>query len=181
MTTAPTFTVADLAQLSEPGRHDLIRGELVSIPPAGGEHGRIALTLGARLHMFVQEHSLGTTYAAETGFSLDAEAATVLAPDVAYVRSDRLEGLEDVSGFLPLAPDLVAEVVSPYDRASIVQDKVLTYLEDGVELVLVVDPQRRSVTAYGRDRSARLLVEGETLSGGDVLPGFELAIADLFS
>ena len=181
MATARSFTAADLAQFDEPGKHDLIRGELISMPPAGGEHGRVALALGARIYAFVQDQNLGAAYAAETGFILDSEAETVLAPDVAFVRSERLAGLDDVSGFLPLAPDLAVEIVSPFDRATQVLDKVLTYLEYGVEAIWVVDPQRRSVTVYGLDRSARLLVEGELLSGGSVLPGFELAVADLFN
>ena len=174
------FTAADLAQLDDPGRHDLIRGELISMPPAGGDHGQFALALGARVYAFVRDHGLGRTYAAETGFILDQGARTVLAPDVAYVRSERVASIEDTSGFLPIAPDLAVEIISPFDRASMIQDKVLTYLEHGVQAVWVVDPRRRTVTVYGPDRSAQLLVEGEMLSGGDVLPGFELTISDIF-
>ena len=118
MATTRPLTVEDLADIDEPGRFDLIRGELIRMPPAGGEHGRIAMALGARLYNFVQEHRLGTVYAAETGFILDGSAGTVLAPDVAFILSSRLPEGDVQSGFVPHVPDLAIEIVSPPDRLS---------------------------------------------------------------
>lgn len=181
MATSRPPTIEDLAEIDEPGRYDLIRGQLMRMPPAGGEHGRIAMALGARIYNFANERALGTVYGAETGFILDREAGTVLAPDVAFVRTDRLPPADAQSGFVPVVPDLVVEIVSPSDRLSQVQDKVLAYLEAGVELIWVVDPRRHTVTVYHPDRSARLLLAEDTLSGDTTLPGFETPVADVFA
>ncbi len=180
MATTRPLTVEDLAEIDEPGRFDLIRGELIRMPPAGGEHGRIAVVIAARLYNFITDRALGTVYGAETGFILDEQAATVLAPDVAFIRASRLPAGDVQSGFVPIVPDLVVEIVSPSDRLSQVQDKVLAYLEYGVGLVWVVDPRRRTVTVYHPDRTARLLLEDEALIGEDVLPGFEAAVTEIF-
>jgi Uma2 family endonuclease len=180
MATTRPLTVEDLAEIDEPGRFDLIRGELIRMPPAGGEHGRIAVALGARLYNFVTDRALGTVFGAETGFILDKQAATVLAPDIAFIRASRLPAGEVQSGFVPIVPDLVVEIVSPSDRLTQVQDKVLAYLEYGVGLVWVVDSRRRTVTVYHPDRTARVLLEDDLLTGEDILPGFEVRISAVF-
>jgi Uma2 family endonuclease len=72
------------------------------------------------------------------------------------------------------------EVISPSDRYTNVHDKVLLYLDAGTLLVRIIDPRRRAVTVSGPDRAARMLVEGDTLEGGELLPGFTLPIAEIF-
>ena len=86
--------------------------------PAGSRHGRIAARLLVRITNYVEQHSLGETYAAETGFLIQRRPDTVRAPDVALVASSRLEEFVDHVGYLPFAPDLVAEVISPGDSSS---------------------------------------------------------------
>ena len=83
--------------------------------------------------------------------------------------------------FLELAPDLAVEVVSPSDSANEIQEKVNEYLDVGVRLIWVVYPIQHTVTVYAADRAGRLLNEADTLDGGDVLPGFSLAVADIFA
>lgn len=82
--------------------------------------------------------------------------------------------------FLGQAPDIAVEVVSPSDRMADVNAKVAEYLAAGTSLVWVVEPGRKTVTAYNADRSARLLIEGDELDGGDVLPGFKLPLSEIF-
>ena len=180
MATVQTMTIEEFATISQPGRFDLINGEVLQMPPAGGEHGALASELGRRIGNYVVEHQLGQTYAAETGFVVDAESRTVLAPDVAFVSATRIPPIEQQRGFVPLAPDLAVEVVSPSDRVVDVSAKVSEYLAGGVKLVWVVEPRRRTVTEYHADRSARLVIDGEALDGGDVLPGFSLPLAEIF-
>ncbi len=116
---AAAVSAAGLAELPDDGyRYDLIRGALRRMPPAGFEHGYIAAEIGARLRTYAREQGLGPVVAAETGFVIGRDPDTVLAPDAAFVRSDRLPPPEQRKGFLELAPDLVVEVVSPSDRAS---------------------------------------------------------------
>jgi Uma2 family endonuclease len=181
MATTRLMTIEDLVALGdEPGRNDLIRGELIRMSPAGARHGEIALNIGAYLWAYVREHELGKTYGAETGFILARNPDVLLAPDVAFVRAERLQADEEQSGFLELAPDLVVEIVSPSDRSNDVSDKVMEYLQAGVGLVWVVEPRRKLVNVYLPDHTSRILSGEDELDGGDVLPGFRLALSEIF-
>ena len=180
MATTQTMTIDEFAAIDEPGRFDLIQGEVLRMPPAGGAHGAMAFELGRIVGNFVVERQLGQVYAAETGFIIDLDNRTVLAPDVAFVAADRVPPMEEQRGFVPVLPDLAVEIVSPSDRMVNVNAKVGEYLDAGVRLVWVVEPTRKTVTAYHADRSARLLIVGDTLDAGDVLPGFSLPLTELF-
>jgi Uma2 family endonuclease len=176
------MTAEELARLPDDGhRYDLLRGELLRMGPAGGEHGEIALDIGARLHTFVKAQQLGKTYAAETGFYLARDPDTVLGPDAAFVHRDRVPPPAERRGFVPVVPDLAVEIVSPSDSASDVLDKITSYLDAGVRVVWLVEPRRRTLTVYHADRSARILRADDELDGGDVLPGFRLRISELFA
>jgi Uma2 family endonuclease len=178
---AGSFTAADLATLPDDLRYDLIAGELIEMSPASAKHGRYSQDLGFFIDSHVREHRLGTVFAAETGFILSRDPDTVLAPDVAFVRADRLPPEEEWQGFLALAPDLVVEVISPSETASRILTKVLAYLDAGVLMVITIDPERKVAGVYGQDRVGRILTIADTLDGGDVLPGFRLPLADLFA
>ena len=161
-------------------RHELVEGELRTMSPAGGEHGRVALRIGARVLDHVDEHGLGVAFAAETGFVLRRAPDTVRAPDVAFVASARLPAASG-RGFPELAPDLVVEVVSPSDRASEVAAKAAMWLDAGVRLVWVVDPQARLAAVHHPGGLVTVLREDGALDGEDVLPGFRLPLAPLFA
>lgn len=181
MATTMVTSVDEIGALSrDPYRYALIRGEIYRISPASARHGEITLEIAWRIKTFVNEHHLGTVYAAETGFLLGRDPDTLLAPDVAFVRADRLPEQTQQQGFLELAPDLVVEVDSPSDTSRYVSDKVLTYLDAGCRLVWVVEPERRTVAVWTPDRTARVMMAEETLDGGQVLPGLTLAIAEIF-
>jgi Uma2 family endonuclease len=173
------MTAEELFELPDDGmRHELVEGELRSMTPAGGEHGRAALRIGARILEHVEEHDLGAAFAAETGFVLGRSPDTVRAPDVAFVRADRLRS--PAWGFPELAPDLVVEVVSPWDRASEVASTAAMWLDAGVRMVWVVDPQARLAAVHHPGGSVTVLREDGVLDGEDVLPGFRLPLVALF-
>lgn len=175
------MTAADLWRMpAEGARCELVEGQLLMMSPAGGRHGRIALKLGRRLGDHVERYDLGQTYAAETGFLLHRDPDTVRAADVAFVTHGRLGAWGDEPGYLPLAPNLVAEVVSPADRPAQVADKTRQWLEAGVDAVLVVDPQQRLVQVHRPGRP--VAISGESpLDLGDVVSGFRLDVVDLFA
>ncbi len=173
-------TVEDLERLGDTGwRYDLIRGELIEMPPAGGAHGEIAAGVVGRLWAHVTTNDLGRVYTSETGFLLGRRPDVVLAPDAAFIRTERVPARQE--GFYEVAPDLVVEVISPNDPAPYVQNKVMAFLDAGVRLVWVVEPSGETVTEYLADNTARILRAGEILDGGDVLPGFRVLVADIFS
>jgi Uma2 family endonuclease len=179
--TTDHFTAEQLASLADNGkRYELVDGVLHMMSPAGGRHGRIAGKLLLRIGVHVEKHKLGATFAAETGFLIRQNPDTVRAPDVSYVSHARLGEFADHPGYLPLAPDLAAEVVSPKDSSSDVEEKANAWLTAGVRVVLVVDPQTNAIREYRSATQIGVHHEG-ALDLGDVLPGFRLDVAELFA
>lgn len=180
-TTVQSMTAADLLCLPTDGRrYELIRGELRQMAPAGPTHGRLAMRLAAHLFQHVEAHHLGTVYAAETGFQLRQDPDTVRAPDVAFVSRQRLETVGEIEGYWPGAPDVAVEVISPSDRYTDVEDKVVEWLEAGSRMVIVVNPRQRSVIVYHSHTDIVRLTEEDALDGGDVVPGWQLPIKEMF-
>ena len=161
-------------------RYELVKGELRKMAPAGSEHGDLAMRVGWRLAQYVETHRLGKAFAAETGFHLFWNPDTVRAPDVAFVSQQRIEEVGPVTGYWPGAPDMAVEVISPGDTYTEVQDKVLTWLDAGTRMVVVINPRRRTVTVYRSRSDITILTEEDTLDGQDVVPGWAVPIKELF-
>ena len=175
------MTAYDLFFLPDDGnRHELVKGELRTMPPAGGLHGSIASRLDHRVRSHVEAHGLGEVFGAETGFYIARNPDVVRAPDVAFVAAGRFLGGRLPIAFPELAPDLVADVVSPSQSAQEVEEKVQEWLEAGVRLVWVLQASSRSVRAYRLGREVRVLTDLDQLDGEDVLPGFSRPVGDLF-
>ena len=182
MTTVDQITTAgELERMPDDGcRYELVRGELRKMPPAGDEHGDIAGTLSGFLLMHVRPNKLGKVYAAETGFKLATDPDTVRAPNVAFIRQERIDAMGRIRGFRSGAPDLVAEIISPNDVYAEVEEKVADWLDAGVRMVVVVNPRQRTVTVYRSRSDILVLREGDVLKGGDVVPGWALRVGELF-
>jgi Uma2 family endonuclease len=175
------MTADDLLRLPDDGfRYELIAGEPHRMPPAGGEHGETGQETAGWLWTFVRAGRLGKVYGADTGFVLREDPDTVVAPDAAFVRAERLPSPDARRGYLRLAPDLAVEIVSPHDRPADVEAKTRLYLDVGVPLVWVLRPNERTVTVHAAGQEPRRLGTTETLDGGNVLPGFRIAVAELF-
>ncbi len=181
VTEVQLLTADDLLRMPEDGfRHELIDGELRKMAPAGSQHGRVALKVTIPLGKFVESNDLGVVFAAETGFKLRTNPDTVRAPDAAFVTKQRFEQVGDVTGYWPGAPDLAIEVLSPGDRFSEVEEKVFDWLDAGTRLVIVLDPRKRTGTAYRSRSSIRVYTDTETLDASDVVPGWTLDVARAF-
>lgn len=173
-------TVDQLRRLRLPNtRAELVKGVLVVREPAGYSHGKVAVNLAVELGIHLKQTRAGQLFAAETGFVLERDPDTVRAPDIAFVRRERLPQPEP-AGFPDLAPDLVVEVTSPGDRPGDVLAKAADWLSAGVRLIWVIDPQRREARVYRADGSETLVSEAETVDGEDVLPGFACPLASIF-
>ena len=181
------MTVDELLALPDDGwLYELVEGRLVRMPPPVGEHGGVAGNLHIALGMWVVPRGLGRVLAAETGFQLGSN--TVLAGDVAFVRAERVPARDSVEWkrYWQLAPDLVAEVVSPSQTRQDQEAKARTWLGAGVRLVWIVWPDTQQVDVWRTDaagaaRRATSLKRGDALDGLDVLPGFSYPLADLFA
>ena len=138
------------------------------------------MNLAGTLGQYIRAGSLGQVYAAGTGFQLTTGPDTVRAPDVAFVRQERVVAAGRVARYWSGPPDLAAEVLSPNDRPAEVEEKVASWLAHGLRLVLVVDPRRRTVRVYCPGTPPRTLAEEDVLSGEDVIPGWTLPVGTLF-
>lgn len=149
--------------------------------PSGFQHGRMIMNIATPLDQHVRAQGLGVVCAAETGFLLTRKPDTVRAADVAFVRRERIEAQRESEGYWQGAPDLAVEVVSPNDLYTEVDEKVTDWLDAGTRMVVVVNPRRRTVTVYHTGNVITLLREQDTLDGVDVVPGWRLAVADIFA
>ena len=181
-TTHHLMTAEELLRLPDDGyRYELVRGELRKMAPAGYLHGRVAINVTTSLDRYVRDHNLGVVYAAETGFKLASNPDTVRAPDVAFIRRERVQEVGDAEGYWPGAPDLAVEVISPSDTFADVQEKVFDWLEAGTRMVILVMPRKRAVTVYRSLTDMMMLTEHDMLDGGDVVPGWKIPVRELFS
>jgi len=174
------MSAEQLLQAPDLGRCELLRGELVMMTPAGFEHGRIAGAITGLLIDFVKQHSLGVVTGGKTGFQIASDPDTVRAPDAAFIRSQRIPS-GPIPGFFQGAPDLAIEVLSPGDRASEVLFKVQEWLATGCGAVWLVDPKNRTISVYRSRTQIEVLEASDTLSGGDILPGFQVSVAEIFA
>ena len=181
-TTTQLLTAEELLQLPR-GKHryELVRGELRQMSPAGHEHGRIGMELAVPLGSYVKSNKLGQLYLAETGFKLESNPDTVRAPDIAFIRRDRIEKVGRVTGYWNGAPDLAVEVNSPDDTVGKVEEKVAEWLDAGARMVWVISPKLKTVTVYRSLTNIITLTEKDVLDGGDVVPGFEIPVAEIFA
>jgi len=162
--------------------YELIKGELIKVsPPPGHEHGLVAMNIAGPLYSYAKTKNLGNVYAAETGFLLEQDPDTVRAPDVAFVRRERIQKAGTVEGYWIGAPDLAVEVLSPSDTVRRIEGEVAEWLESGSRLVWVVRPKMHTVTVYRSLTEIVVLTEKDTLDGGDVVPGFQIPIAEIFA
>lgn len=181
MTTQVQTTADELLRLPRGrNRYELIRGELRTMAPAGYAHGKLAMDFATLLNVHVKANKLGAVTAAETGFKLTTDPDTVRASDTAFVSQKRLDEVGPVQGYWPGAPDLAVEVVSPNDLYTEVSDKVAEWLQAGSKMVVVVNPRRQQVFVHAPDADVKVLEIDDTLDGGEVVPGWQLPIKELF-
>lgn len=175
----PLLKAEDLWRLSSDLRCELIDGVLIEMSPPGPEHAGIALTIGSLVNVHVRARNLGRVLG-EAGFILRRDPDTVRAPDVAFVRADRIPPTGLPKTFWEFAPDLSVEVVSPNDTPTEVQAKVREWIEAGVRLVWVVDPSTRTVNVIRSLRDRVTLAATDVLDGGEVLSGFSCRVSEVF-
>jgi len=173
------LTAEELERISIPGKvTELVRGRLIVREPPGTWHGAVAAQLTCLLGTFVHHRGLGMVFSQDTGFKIGTNPDTVRAPDVAFVARERVWVIR-MRGYAQLAPDLLAEVLSPDDRPGEVLAKVADWLAAGTKIVWVVDPERRDARVYRQDGSLSVFGSDGSLDGEDVLPGFTCPLKDV--
>jgi Uma2 family endonuclease len=155
-------------------------GELIVMPPTGWESGQRNMKVAARLQNWTEGNGTGIAFDSSTGFTLPNGA--VRSPDAAWVRQDRMNALNpDPDGFLPLAPDFVIELRSASDRLKPLQAKMQEYIENGVRLGWLLNPQDQIVAIYRSNQTVEVLQSPACISGEEILAGFELDLKGIFN
>jgi Uma2 family endonuclease len=151
-------------------------GDLVIMPPEGGETGNRNANLVTLLTQWAWQDGTGVTFGSSAGFLLPDGA--MRAPDAGWVLRSRLAGFtaEQKQKFLPLCPDFVVEIRSPSDRLSAVQAKMQEYIDNGARLGWLIDPANRQSYVYRPNHPVERLENPDTISGDPVLPGFVLEL-----
>ncbi len=172
------ITADELLTMPDDGmRHELVDGELLVYPPPGARHGFVQGAVYGLLSPHVKAHGLGIVFA-EVGFILRRDPDRVRAPDVSFLRADRIpeSGLPD--GYIDGPPDLAVEVISPSDTLYEVDDKIAQFLAAGTRLAWVLNPRRRTVAVHAPGAPVHVLGEGDTIDAGDVVPGFRCTVRE---
>jgi Uma2 family endonuclease len=156
---------------------ELDEGELIIMPPAGPGHGSVEVRIARIIANYVEEHDLGEVYSGDTGFRLND--MVVRAPDVAFVRKERIEAIAS-EGFARGAPDLAVEILSPSNKPGQLERKIAQYFAAGCQTVWIVNRKQRTVEVLGLDGARRLLGSGDTITAPELLPGFAIQVAKLF-
>ncbi|HZS89861.1 MAG TPA: Uma2 family endonuclease [Chloroflexota bacterium] len=186
-TVAEDWTADKLELLPDDGwQYELVEGRVVRMPPPGPDHGHIAWLIAQPLGTYIEAHGLGEIYVGETGWDLTRSGEptdTVLASDVAVVRSQRLPLPPPRRGttYRPIAPDLVVEIASPTQYRPDLADKAQRWLDRGVRQVWVIWPERHEIDIWTPGATGPHTLQGDdTLDGGDIVPGFSLALSQIW-
>jgi Uma2 family endonuclease len=156
-------------------------GELIVMPPTGGETGKRNVKLTTQLDLWNEETELGEVFDSSTGFTLPNKADR--SPDASWVEKSRWSALtpEQREKFIPLCPDFVIELVSPSDSLKKTQEKMQEYMENGCRLGWLINRKKREVEIYRPGQDVEILQSPQTISGEDVLPGFVLNLQKIWN
>jgi Uma2 family endonuclease len=158
--------------------YELINGEVTPVSPTGSSHGIIEALTTASFVLFLRENPIGVVHTGETGFQLSPTA--MRAADIAFISNEKYARITEHGKYVPFAPDLAVEIVSPYDTATEIVEKVELYLAAGTRIVLILYPDLRQIAVHYPNRTSKTLTADDTLEGEDVLSGFTVRVADLF-
>ncbi|MDB5313700.1 MAG: hypothetical protein JWO38_7902 [Gemmataceae bacterium] len=181
-TTTKLLTAEEFAKLPEPpdgSKQELVRGEVVTMPPPGFLHGLVQTAVAFLLTTYARQTMRGRV-TVESGVITEEGPSTVRGPDVAFWSFDRLPADHVPVVYANVAADLCVEVRSPGNTEEKMTEKVREYLHSGVKMVWVVDPDDRTVTVYRRPGDGRVVWDDATITGEDVLPEFSSLVAEFF-
>lgn len=185
MTTAQRLLTAEdlLAMPDDGNRHELFRGELITMPPPGFMHTMVTDNFGFQIGSFVRQNSLPYIGGPEAAAYTEQNPDTVRAADYALYARQSIVSPPPDRGYIPgLVPELVVEVISPgYRSAAGVAERVRMWRDAGVRLVVVAHIATHEIVTHGEDGSELRFVIGDKLTLEPVLPGFACPVADIFA
>ena len=179
MTTTKPITADELLIMPDDGyQYELVRGGLTEkMPPPGDAHGDVTGRFSFELRSYTRATGRGVVRD-NAGFVLESDPDTVRAPDVAWIAPGRISA--PIRGYQRLTPDLVVEIKSPTDTPAHVAERARMWLDFGAQEVWYGDPETTTVTRYRPSQDPEVPGEDDTLDGGDLLPGFNVPVWQLF-
>jgi Uma2 family endonuclease len=182
VTTEKLLTVEEYLLLPDNGQPtELVRGKIISMNVPYALHGWICTNVGRILGNFVKENDSGYVIGNDSGVVTERIPDTVRGADIAFYSYARLPKGSSLEGYPAVAPDVVFEVKTPSDRWNEILTKVAEYLNAGVQVVCVVDPECRTVTVYRPDQPQIILRNEDELAFPSILPGFTVRISQFFA
>jgi Uma2 family endonuclease len=187
--TLMSLTISELEKLQAEHpdwRMELVEGNILIRSPSDYQSSEIATEFAIQLRNWVRPHRLGRVTGSSAGFILPSLEATangneprnLRAPDVSFVRAERLKKTQ--RDFVQLVPDLMVEVKSKTDRIKPLEEKIQLFLQLGSTVGILIDPDKLTVTVYRLNQDPVVLQSGDILTLPELLPGWELAISDLW-
>lgn len=173
------MTGEELFRRSDLNPCELVNGRIVSLPPATVEHGEIEVHLGSELRAWARSSGRGRALGGGVGLYIRRNPDTVRAIDILFISKER-DLRPRAKGYFETAPELVVEILSLDDRTSRVREKLRDYFSAGVRMVWVVDPTLRRVLVHRSLADLTVLDDRQILTDEELLPGFSVAVADLF-
>ena len=164
--------------------YEVVDGEVYRLSGSGMEHGVRGMRLAMPLTMYVYRHNLGEVLHPDTRYVLAEDEAGIRrmrGPDLSFIRRERMPLPPYPPGFVRLVPDLIVEVRSPHDTFSELRRRINDFLDAGTRLAWLVDPLKRTVTVFAPDQEPYTLDTAAELDGEDIVPGFRLAVASIFT
>lgn len=155
-------------------------GQLIFMPPTGGETGDRNGELLFQVKLWNKKTQLGKVFDSSTGFKLSNHA--VRSPDVSWITISQWEALtkEERKKYLPIPPDFLVELMSPTDILVQVQSKMVEYMNCGVRLGWLINPDAKQVEIYRRGKEIEVLNNPKILSGEEVMTGLVVSLAEIF-
>jgi Uma2 family endonuclease len=175
------LTADEFGKRPDPGYpEELVRGRIVGMPQPGRRHGQVCGQSYYLIRQYVQEHDAGHVLSNDSGVITERDPDTVRGADVAFYRYARLPRGPLSDGYGPEVPDLIIEVKLPSDRWREILANVVEYLNAGVVVVIVLDPEPQTATIYAADAPTRVLEADAELTIPEILPEFRILVGRFF-
>lgn len=174
-----SLTVEDLEKMQQQYpdyRMELVKGNVIVMSPSGYESDEVAATIVSYLYNWVKPRKLGRITASSAGFRLPN--SDVRAPDASFVLAERLR--RSPKSFAQLAPDLIVKVKSPSDNLEDIRGKIQEFLSLGTKVGILLNPDEQIVEVYNVGKEVIVLHNGDVLTVPELLPGWEVAVSDLW-
>jgi Uma2 family endonuclease len=177
---AVLYTAEEFGRRPDPGYpEELVRGRIVRMPLPGSRHGKVCSNTAYRVGRYLENHDRGHVLNL-SGVITERGPDTVRGADVCFYSYERVPKGPLPPGYLDVVPDLIFEVLSPEDRWPRVLGKVAEYLNAGVRVVVVLDPERRTLYLFEGDEPTRILTDQDELTLPSVLGEFRVPVSRFF-